>query len=359
MMMDNLPTTSKSSYLEKAGEFKMKSKTLPKMKPTEVLVKVMAVGICGSDVHFYEHGKLGNWNVTEPLILGHESSGQILAVGSDVTDFKAGDRVAIEPGVPCGHCEYCRKGYYNLCPQVQFMAIPGTDGDLTQYIVYPSDYVYHIPDDMSYEIAALSEPFSVGVHASQLLDVSPGETVFISGSGPVGLMTIMAVKAFGIHDIIVSDAEPFRLETAKALGATHTIDVTKQDVVEEVKKYTNGEGVGYAFEASGNNKAETQALMTLRRRGKIAYIGMPAVDEAPLNISFMTTYEPQIYGLFRYANTYPLAIDILHDNMDLAGKLITDFYTLEETQDAFERTRTAKSESLKVVIYPNEKLRDK
>lgn len=353
--MEKLPTVSQSMYLEKTKDFQMRTETLPPMKPNEVLIKVMAVGVCGSDVHFY----VGNWNVPEPLILGHESAGQILAVGSDVHDFQVGDRVAIEPGVPCGHCTYCRQGHYNLCPQVRFMAVPGTNGDLTQYIVYPADYVYHIPDDMSYEIATLSEPFSVGLHASQLLDVSPGETAFISGAGPVGLLTIIAVKAFGIHDIIVSDAEPFRLATAKKFGATHTIDVTQQDTVTEVKKYTNGAGVGYAFEVSGNNQAETAALMTLRLHGKIVYIGMPgAVDESPLNISFMTTYEPQIYGSFRYANTYPLAIDILHDNMELAGKLLTDFYTLAETKEAFERSRTAKSETLKVIIYPNEKLRE-
>ncbi|GMA08113.1 sorbitol dehydrogenase [Tetragenococcus halophilus subsp. flandriensis] len=354
----NLPTTSKSAVLQEVFDLEIKDTPIKKMKPTDVMIKIMAVGICGSDVHYYDTGRIGNFVLDGPLILGHESSGQIVAVGDEVNDFKVGDRVAIEPGVPCGRCEYCRTGRYHLCPDMQFMATPPIDGDLTQYITYPADFVYPIPDDMSYEVGTLSEPFSVSVHAAQKLDIQPGKTVFISGAGPVGLLTIFAAKAFNAGDIIISDVEESRLEMAKKLGASHTINVKEKDVKEEVSSFTDGHGVDYALEASGNNSAESDALLTLKPGGKIAYIGMPTHDTAPLDISFMTSNEPQIFGIFRYANTYPLAIKILHDNMEQANRLLTDFYSLDEVTDAFERTRTAKSDSLKVIIYPNEKLRD-
>lgn len=354
-----LPTTTRSAVLNKVKDLEVKETPVKEMKSTDVLVKVMAVGICGSDVHYYENGRIGDFVVNGPLILGHESSGQIIAVGKDVKDFKVGDRVALEPGVPCGKCEFCRTGRYNLCPDVQFMATPPVDGDLTQYISWPAEFVYHIPDDMPYEIGSLSEPFSVSIHAAQLMDIQPGSTVFISGSGPVGLLGILSARAFGAGTIIASDAEPNRLKMAKKMGATDTINITKQDVKEAVQEFTKGEGTDYVIEASGNNHAESEALLTLKPGGKIAYVGMPTHDTAPLDIMFMTTYEPKIYGVFRYANTYPLAIKILSKHMDEAEQLLTDFYSLDETKDAFERTSTGKSETLKVIIYPNEKLRDK
>lgn len=353
-----LPTTTRSAVLQKVFDLEVKDTPIKKMEPTDVMIKIMAVGICGSDVHYYDTGRIGNFILDAPLIMGHESAGQIVAVGNEVQDFKVGDRVAIEPGIPCGKCEYCRTGRYNLCPDMEFMATPPVDGDLTQYITYPADFVYPIPDDMSYEVGSLSEPFSVSVHAAQLMDIQPGKTVFISGAGPVGLLSILAAKAFNAGDIIISDAEESRLDMAKEFGAAHTIDVTKKDVKEEVKSFTNGEGVDYVMEASGNNGAESDALLTLKPGGKIAYIGMPAQDTTPLDITFMTTNEPQIFGVFRYANTYPLAIEILHGQMELANRLLTDFYSLDEVTDAFERTRTGKSDSLKTIIYPNEKLRD-
>lgn len=352
-----LPKTTKSAVLEKVLDLEIKSTPLPEMKPTDVMIKVMAVGICGSDVHYYDQGRIGDFVVNQPIVLGHESSGQIIAVGAAVKNFKVGDRVAIEPGVPCGKCEYCRTGRYNLCPKIKFMATPPYDGDLTQYIVYPAEFVYPIPNDMSYEVGTLSEPFSVSIHASRMLDIQPESTVFISGAGPVGLMAIFAVKAFNAKTIIVSDVEDNRLTMARTFGATHTINIAKTDLLSEIKQITHDQGVDYVLEVSGNNTAESNALLTLKANGKIAYIGMPTHDTAPLNIMFMTTMEPQIFGVFRYANTYPMAIQILHQNMPLAEKLLTDFYGLDQVTEAFERTRTAKGDSLKVIIYPNEKLR--
>lgn len=354
---DNYPKTTRSAVLNKVFDIEMKDTPLPAMKPTDVLIKVMAVGICGSDVHYYDTGHIGDFVVKKPLILGHESSGIVVATGDEVTTVKRGDRVAIEPGVPCGHCNYCREGKYNLCPNMKFMATPPVDGDLSELIVYPQDFVFPIPDEMPYEIAALNEPFSVGVHVCQKLDVKPGTTAFISGMGAVGLLAILAFRQFGVDRIIVSDSEDLRLETAKKMGADEIIDIRKTDSLKEIMSLTNNEGVDYVMDASGNPAAEREDLRTLKRGGKIAYVGVPTTDKIPLDIPFMTDHETQIFGIFRYANTYALGVKILAKHLDVLENLLTNYYSLDETRDALEETRTDKGGSLKVMIYPNEKLR--
>lgn len=354
---DNIPKETRSAVLNKVFDIELKNTPLPEMKPTDVLVKVVAVGICGSDVHYYDTGHIGDFVVEKPLILGHESSGVVVATGSDVKNLKRGDRVAIEPGVPCGHCEACRKGEYNLCPDMHFMATPPYDGDLSELIVYPQDFLFPIPDNVTYEEATLNEPLSVGVHASEKLGIYPGSTVFISGMGPVGLLAILAAKTYGAENIIVSDAEKLRLDTAKKLGATHTINIKDADVLEEIKKITDGNGVDFAIEASGTVPGEQTALHALTRGGKVTYIGVPTTDETPLDVPFMTDHETTIMGIFRYANNYKTGLKILAQNADLVEGLLTDFYPLDETKDALEKSRTDKSNSLKVVIYPNEQLR--
>ncbi|ANZ58117.1 alcohol dehydrogenase [Fructilactobacillus lindneri] len=354
---NNYPETTKSAVLNKTFDIQLKDTKLGKMGSHDLLIKVMAVGICGSDVHYYDHGRIGDFVVKKPLISGHESSGIVVAVGDEVTKFKHGDKVVMEPGIPCGKCKYCLAGKYNLCPQMKFMATPPVDGDLSQLIIYPDEFTYKIPNEMSYEVGSLSEPLSVGVHAAQMLSIQPGKSVFVSGAGPVGLLAIMAAKAFGASKIIASDAEPERLACAKKMGADTVIDVTEQDVKTTTNDLTNGEGVNTVIEASGNVHAEQDALLTLSRGGKIAYVGMPAQDEIPLNMPFIQGHEIQIFGVFRYANDYPISIEILTENLEKAEMLLTNFYSLAETKSALENTRTNKQHSLKTIIYPNEQLR--
>ncbi|QBO35677.1 NAD(P)-dependent alcohol dehydrogenase [Periweissella cryptocerci] len=354
---DTLPATTRSAVLNKVFDIELKDTPLKAMKPTDVLVKIVAVGLCGSDVHYYDTGHIGDFVVKKPLILGHESSGVVVAVGDEVSKLKRGDRVAIEPGVPCGHCKNCRKGKYNLCPNMQFMATPPFDGDLSELIVYPQDFLFSLPDNISYEVATLNEPFSVGIHASEKLGINPGSTVLISGMGPVGLLAILAAKAFGATTIIVSDAEKLRLDTALKLGATDAINIKETSVLDSIMSLTDGEGVDFAIEASGNVGGEQTALAALSRGGSLAYIGVPTTDAVPLNVPFMTDHETTIYGIFRYANNYATGIKILAQNTELVETLLTDFYPLEETQAALEQTRTNKAGSLKVIVYPNEQLR--
>ena len=332
-----LPDRIKQAVLKETFDIAIEEVDMPEVQDHEALVKVMAVGVCGSDVHYYEHGKIGNFIVEEPLVLGHECAGEVVKVGENVTHLKPGDRVAIEPGVPCGHCAHCKNGKYNLCPDVEFMATPPIDGAFTQYVSHAADFLYPIPDTLSYEQASLIEPFSVGLHACKRVNLQPGSSIVIMGMGPVGLMAVVAAKAFGATNIIVTDLEKNRLDAAQKLGATHAINIKEEDPVQKVLELTNGEGASYAFETAGNPTALQSALESLRADGKLAIVGLPQQDVIGLNIPFIANREIDIFGVFRYSNTYPMGIEILASNQSGVDALFTDFYSLDETKEALEQ----------------------
>jgi L-iditol 2-dehydrogenase len=353
-----LPKTMKAAVMNQPFEIEIQELPIPELNRDEVLVKVMAVGVCGSDIHYYEHGKIGRYVVEKPIILGHECSGIVARTGEGVTRFKVGDRVAIEPGVTCGRCEHCKSGRYNLCPDVQFLATPPVNGAFVQYIKHREDFLFPIPDDLSFEEAALVEPFSVGIHAARRTNLQPGSIVAIMGMGPVGLTTVAAVKAFGAETVIVTDLESNRLDAAKKLGATHVINILEQNPDEEIKRITNGRGVDVAFETAGNPKALQSALSSVRRGGKLAIVGLPPHDEIGVNVPLIADNEIDISGIFRYANTYPQGIKFLSSGISDVQPLITDRYPLEQTKEAMEQARTNKKESLKVIVYPNGMIED-
>lgn len=351
-----LPVTMKAAVMTKPGTIVLEERPVPVPGPHEVLIKVMAVGVCGSDVHYFENGRIGRYVVEKPIILGHECAGVIAAAGAAVTNVRPGDRVAIEPGVTCGHCRSCKEGRYNLCPDVQFLATPPVDGAFVQYMTIRADMVFPIPDHLSFEAASLVEPFSVGIHAAKRCKLQAGSTVAIMGMGPVGLTAVAAAKSFGASRIIATDLEQVRLDAAKRMGATDVINVKETDAVQRIRELTDGEGVDAAWETAGNPRALQSALYSLRRGGKLVIVGLPAQDEIPLNVPFMADNEIDIYGVFRYANTYPTGIGFLAGDGIDAMSLVTDRYPLEQTQEALERAIHNKSGSLKVMVYPNEVL---
>ncbi len=348
-----LPDKMTAAVMLEPGVIRLEERPLPVPEADEALVKVMAVGICGSDMHYYEHGRIGPYVVEKPIILGHECAGVIAAVGANVTSVRVGDRVAVEPGITCGRCDACKQGRYNLCPEVSFLATPPVDGAFVQYIKIREDFLFPIPDHLSFEEASLNEPFSVGIHAAKRTGLRPGDSVAIIGMGPVGLMAVAAAKAFGAAKIIAADLEPFRLEAARKIGADHVINVAEQDALAEIKRWTGGKGVDVAFETAGNPKALQTTLASLRRGGKMAVIGLPQQDEIPLNVPFIADNEVDIYGIFRYANTYPQGISFLSGGISDVKALITDRFPLSAAQEAMEHARINKNRSIKVMVYPN------
>lgn len=342
-----------AAVMNKPLDIEVKKVSIPEPKADEALLKVYCIGVCGSDVHYYEHGKIGRYVVKEPIILGHELAGEVVQVGESVTNVSVGDRVAVEPGVTCGRCDYCKSGRYNLCPDVVFMATPPVDGAWAEYVTIRSDFLFKLPDSMSYEEGALLEPLSVGFHAMNRGKVSSADRVFVSGLGPVGLLAVQAAKMFGVTEIYASDVVQFRRELGMEMGVTAVIDPIHENVKERIEELTGGKGVTVVIESSGNQRAVADTVKVVNRGGRIVFVGMPAVNEIPLDINQIIDGEIDVYGIFRYANTYPAAIQALSSSGVDIKKVITHKYALSDIKEAVEMARTQKDTSIKIMIYPD------
>ncbi|OUM97501.1 MAG: alcohol dehydrogenase [Thermobacillus sp. ZCTH02-B1] len=342
----------KAAVLTQVGKIEIREVDIPTPGPDEALVRVRAVGLCGSDVHYYEHGRIGPYVVTGPIILGHEAAGEVVAVGRDVRHLKEGQRVTIEPGATCGRCEYCKSGRYNLCPDVRFLATPPIDGAFCEYITMRADLLFPIPDSMSFEKAALIEPLSVGLHAVRRGELRTGETVVIMGMGPIGMMTLLAAKAAGAGRVIGVDLESFRLERALQMGADAVINLREEDGQEALLRLTGGRKADLAIETAGNGKAAQSALQAVRRGGRVVLVGLPQEEATPFNIPHIVDNEIDIRGVFRYHNTYPTGVAVMAaESLDL-DPIITDRMTLDETPQAFEKAIREKNRTLKIIIQP-------
>src|SRR5215216_4423246 len=214
---------NRAAVLTRPGEIVVEDRPIPEPGPREVLVEIASVGVCGSDIHYYEHGRIGPFVVNAPLILGHESAGRVAAVGDEVTKHAVGDRVTLEPGVPCGRCEQCRAGRYNLCPDVVFFATPPVDGAFADYAVIHEDFAFSLPDSLSDDVGALMEPLSVAIWACRRAGVTAGDRVLVTGAGPIGLLVLQVARAFGATQVEISDVSEPRLALARRTGATRAL----------------------------------------------------------------------------------------------------------------------------------------
>lgn len=342
----------KAAILDKPFSITVKDVLIPEPKRNEALIKVYCIGVCGSDVHYYEHGKIGRYEVKEPIILGHELAGEVVKIGDDVTDLTIGDRVAVEPGVTCMKCKYCKEGRYNLCPDVVFMATPPVNGAWAEYVSVRSDFLFKIPNEMTYEEGALLEPLSVGYHAMNRGKVKPSDRLFITGLGPIGLLTIQAAKMFGVTEIYGSDIVPLRKQVAEQMGVK-VIDPIQENVNEKLKEYTNDDGVDVIIETSGNCQVIANTIKQVNRGGRVVLVGLPITSDIPIDIPHLIDSEIDVYGIFRYVNTYPAVIQTLQkSNLDL-HKVITHKFSLTDIEEACEVARTQKDTSIKVMIYPD------
>lgn len=258
---------------------------MPEPKEKEVLVEMEYVGICGSDVHYFHDGRCGSYVVEGDFMLGHECAGTVVALGEGVQNLKVGDRVALEPGITCGECEFCKRGLYNLCPDVQFLATPPVQGCYENYIAFPENMCFKLPENISTKEGALIEPLSVGLHAANQGNVQLGDSVVILGAGCIGLVTLLACKAHGASDITVVDVIPKRLDYAMKLGATRVINGKEKDAVEEIMKLTNGVGVEKVFETAGSPFTIQQTPYIVKRAGTITLVGISAQEKIEYNFA--------------------------------------------------------------------------
>lgn len=336
-----LPATMRANILKNQGTMAMETLPLPTLDPDQVLVQVVAVGVCGSDVHYYEHGRIGPYVVDHPLILGHELSGRIAAVGSAVDPARVGKRVAVEPQRPCRTCKQCKAGRYNLCPDIEFYATPPINGAFAEYVTIESDFAYDIPDNVSDEAAALIEPLSVGLWACERAGIKPGSRVLIAGAGPIGIIAAQAARAFGAAEIHISDIAEDRLAFALKHGATHAINARSDS--------TDGLDVDAFIDASGAPQAVRAGIMAVGPAGRVILVGLGA-DDVELPVSFIQNREIWLSGVFRYTNTWPLAIQLIADGKVDLDILVTGRFALSESEDALKAGK--QPGQLKAVVYP-------
>ena len=326
-------------------------------QPNEAKIQINKVGICGSDVHYWEHGRIGDFIVESPMVLGHECAGTVVDVGSSVSDLKPGDRVAIEPGVPrlstpASHF-YMKRGEYNLCPDIFFFATPPDHGAFCDYVNHPADFCFKLPDNVSLEEGAMIEPMSTGIYAARVAPVVTGDTVVITGAGPIGLMNLLTAQAAGAAHVVISDTVAERLETARQIGATRIVPGDAAELKAAARELTNGRGADVCIEAAGHPAALNACIAAARPGASVVLIGMPPGDTAQININDLIIREIRLRPIFRYNNTFPTGVNLLASGKVDVKPLISKRFALAETPEAFEYVVANRATCVKAVVDVN------
>lgn len=323
-----------------------------KLGANDVRIAIHTVGICGSDVHYYTHGGIGPFVVREPMILGHEASGTITEVGTEVTELKPGDRVCMEPGIPSVRGRATRMGLYNLDPDVRFWATPPIHGILRASVVHPAEFTFKLPDSVSFAAGAMVEPLAVGVHAVTKAKAAPGHIAVVMGAGPIGLVTVMAALAAGCAHVIVSDIEDGKLDLARKLGAVTTVNVRSAELVDAVMRATDGWGADVVYECSGSAHAAASVFAPLAPGGVVVYVGIPLTAVA-FDVAAAQIKEARIEHVFRYAHVFPRCVAMLASGAIDVAPLVTRTFAFEESIAAFELAASAPADQVKMQIVMN------
>jgi D-xylulose reductase len=336
--------------LEKTDELSLRDIAIEEeMGPRDVRIAIRNVGICGSDVHYYEHGAIGPFVVREPMVLGHEASGTVIEVGAQVSELRVGDRVCMEPGIPDPTSKASRLGMYNLDPAVRFWATPPVHGVLRPTVVHPADFTFRLPDSVSHAEGAMVEPLAVGMHAANKAQIRPGDVGVVIGAGTIGLMTVLSALAGGCSQVIVSDIVQPKLDLAATLGPVTAVNVTQADLAEVVLERTAGWGADIVFEASGNARAAAGVFGLVCPGGRVVFIGMPGAPIA-YDVVAAQVKEARVEHIFRYAHVYGRALALMGSGKVDVRPMITDVFDFQEGLKAFEFAKHMPPASVKVQI---------
>ena len=322
-----------AAVLRAPGEIVLERRPVPEPGPHEVLVAVHAVGICGSDVHYFEHGRIGDYVVEAPLVLGHESAGVVVGRGAAALRHALGTRVALEPGVPCGRCAQCRRGRYNLCPEIAFFATPPVDGALATFVAIDEDFAHRLPDTVSDAAGALMEPLSVALWANRRAGVGPGARVAIAGAGPIGVVAPLVARLAGAGEVVLSDPLPERRARAEALGAGRAVDPAAGGLV------AGARDADIFLDCSGAEAAIADGITALGPAGVAVLVGMCPAATVPFPLARIQNRELWVTGTFRYANTYPDAIALVASGRIDLDALVDARFPLEESRAALVAAR--------------------
>jgi L-iditol 2-dehydrogenase len=320
----------RAAVLVEQGRIEMEERPIPIPAAGDVLIRVSSVGVCGSDTHYYRHGRVGSFVVDGPLVLGHEAAGTIAGVGDSVDPKRIGQRVSIEPQRPDPDSEETRRGHYNLCPHMRFFATPPVDGALCDYVTIGAAFAHPVPDSMSDDAAALCEPLSVGIAAVRKAGVGGGSRVLITGAGPIGIVVAQLARAYGATDIVVSDPDESRRDQATAFGATQVLDPTAERIGEL--------GVDAFIDASGAPAAVRDGIRAVRPAGAVVLVGSGA-ESMELPTQLIQNRELVLTGVFRYANTWPTAIALVESGRVDLDAMVTARFPLEKAAEALDSDR--------------------
>ncbi|PGG99958.1 D-xylulose reductase A [Blastomyces parvus] len=338
--MSGEPRKNLSFVLEGVKQVSYQDRPIPLIKdPHDVQVHVKYTGVCGSDVHYWEHGSIGPFILTSPMVLGHESSGIVTSIGSAVTSLRLGDHVALEPGIPCRRCEPCLSGKYNLCLRMTFAATPPIDGTLAKYYVLPEDFCHKLPENVGLDEGALMEPLSVAVHITKQARVQPGHSAVVFGVGPVGLLCCAVARAFGASKVIAVDIQQARLEFAAQYAATGVYEPVREESAEKNAERLRvqhglGRGADVVIDASGAESSVHTGIHVLRTGGTYVQGGMGR-DVISFPIMAVCTKEVDVRGSFRYGSgDYKLALTLVGEGKVDVKKLVTGMVAFEEAEKA-------------------------
>ncbi|UJQ94773.1 NAD(P)-dependent alcohol dehydrogenase [Mariluticola halotolerans] len=336
--------------LEKKDVLSIRDIDLPTVTgPDDIKIAIHTVGVCGSDVHYYTHGGIGDYIVREPMVLGHEGSGTVVEVGANVTGFKPGDRVCMEPGVPDLSSRASKLGLYNVDPAVTFWATPPVHGILAPYALHPAAFTYKLPDNVSFEEGALVEPFAIGMQAAAKASITPGDVAVVIGAGTIGIMVALAALAGGCSKVIISDVSEHKLNIAASYNGVEPVNVAKASLEAAVNAQTDNWGADIVFEASGNPKVYDDMIKAVRPGGTLVLVGLPP-DRVPFNVNNAIAKEIRIETVFRYANVFDRALALIASGKVDLKPLISETYVFEDAIAAFDRAAEGRPTDVKIQI---------
>lgn len=342
----------RAAVLHGAKGIKLESMAIPEIVPGMALLRVLRAGICGSDLHYFEHGYCAAFVPTRPFILGHEFTAMVAALGDGVDSMKAGTRVTVNPARSCGFCEYCKAGRPNLCRKIIMLGSastkPPTDGAFAEFVMVRSDQCHALPPGMDDSVGAMIEPFAVALHAVKRVGAISGKRVLVAGGGPIGLLVAMTARTFGAAPVALSDVVAQRRETATRFGVDVVLDPAAKNLVEQVRELS-GDGFDVIFEASGARPALRQVFDLVRPGGTIVQIGTLGTEDIPLPANLLMNREVNFIGSMRYGDIFEEAIRLIAANRIDLRPLITSVLPFEETGQAL-RLAADKNQTLKVQL---------
>ncbi len=336
--------------LEEKGVLALRDIDLPlTVGPDDVKIAIHTVGVCGSDVHYYTHGAIGPYVVRAPMVLGHEAAGTVVEVGENVRSLSVGDRVCMEPGVPDPSSRASKLGLYNVDPAVRFWATPPVHGILAPYAVHPAAFTYRLPDNVSFAEGAMVEPFAIGMQAAARARIVPGDVAAVIGAGPIGIMVALAALAGGCSRVLISDFSAEKLAIAAAYPGIEPVNLTEATFAAAIAKATGSWGADVVFEASGSAKAFEGLFDLVRPGGAVVLVGLP-VDTVRFDVPGAISKEVRIETVFRYANVFDRALELIASGKVDLKPLITGTYAFGESIAAFERAVEARPTDVKLQI---------